>query len=56
MQESQEAQVQFLGGDHPLEEDVTTTPVFLPGESHGQGSVACYSPQGYKELDMTEVM
>ena len=24
MQESQETQVQFLGGDDPLEEDVTT--------------------------------
>ena len=31
------------------------TPVFLPGESHGQRSLAGYSPQGLKELDMTEV-
>ena len=30
------------------------TPVFLPGESHGQRSLAGYSPQGHKELDMTE--
>ena len=30
------------------------TPVFLPGESHGQRSVAGYSPQSCKELDMTE--
>ena len=30
-------------------------PVFLPGESHGQRSLANYSPQGHKELDMTEV-
>ena len=30
------------------------TPVLLPGESHGQRSPADYSPQGYKELDMTE--
>ena len=29
-------------------------PVFLPGESHVQGSLAGYSPQGLKELDMTE--
>ena len=28
-------------------------PVFLSGESHGQ-SLAGYSPQGCKELDMTE--
>ena len=30
------------------------TPVFLPGESHGQRSLVGYSPQGCKELDMTE--
>ena len=30
------------------------TPVFLPGESHGQRSLVCYSPRGCKELDMTE--
>ena len=30
------------------------TPVFLPGESHGQRSLTDYSPQGHKELDMTE--
>ena len=31
------------------------TPVLLPGESHGQRSLAGYSPQGLKELDTTEV-
>ena len=30
------------------------TPVFLPGKSHGQRSLAGYSPWGLKELDMTE--
>jgi len=30
------------------------TPVFLPGEFHGQRSLAGYSPWGRKELDMTE--
>ena len=30
------------------------TPVFLPGESRGQSSLAGYSPQGRKESDMTE--
>ena len=30
------------------------TPVFLPGESHGQRSLAGYSPRGHKESDMTE--
>ena len=30
------------------------TPVFLPGESHGQRNLVGYSPQGCKELDTTE--
>ena len=29
------------------------TPVFLPGESHGQRSLAGYSPWGRKESDTT---
>ena len=31
-----------------------STPVFLPGEFHGQRSLVGYSPWGCKELDMTE--
>ena len=31
------------------------TPVFLPGESHGQRSLVGYSPWDHRELDMTEV-
>ena len=31
------------------------TPVFLPGESHGQRNLAGYSPWDGKESDMTEV-
>ena len=30
------------------------TPVFLPGESHGWGSLVGYRPQGLKESDTTE--
>ena len=30
------------------------TPVFLPGESHGQRSLEGYSPLGPEESDMTE--
>ena len=30
------------------------TPVFLPGESHGQKSLAGYSPRGHRESDTTE--
>ena len=32
----------------------TTLPIFLPGEFHGQRSLAGYSPLGCKESDMTE--
>ena len=30
------------------------TPIFLPGESHGQRNLGVYSPWGCKELDTTE--
>jgi len=30
-------------------------PAFFPGESHGQRSLASYSPWGSKEADTTEV-
>ena len=30
------------------------TPVFLPGESHGQRSLVGYSPKGLKESDTAE--
>ena len=30
------------------------TPVFLPGEFHGQRSLEGYSPWGHKDLDTTE--
>ena len=33
---------------------MATIPIFLPGESHGQRSLAGQSPWGHKELDTTE--
>ena len=33
-----------------------STPVFLPGKSHGQRSLAGYSPWDHKESDMTEYL
>ena len=42
-----------LGWEDPLEEGMAPTPVFLPGEPHGQRSLVGYSPWGYKEPDMT---
>ena len=54
MQERQETWVQSLAREHPLEEGMATPPVFLPGESHGQRSLADYGPWGFKELDTAE--
>ena len=50
----QETQVQPLGWEDPLEKGIATTPVFLPGESHGQRRLADYSPWRCKESDMIE--
>ena len=36
----QETQVRSLGQEDPLEKGMATTPVFLPGKSHGQRSLA----------------
>ena len=41
-------------GRIPWRREWLFTPVFLPGESHGQRRLAGYSPWGHKELDMTE--
>ena len=43
MQEMKEMQVQSLGQENPLEEGMATHSVFLPGESHGQRSLAGYN-------------
>ena len=48
-----ETQVRSLGREDPLEEEMATTPVFLPGKSHGWRSLAGCSPQGHKESNMT---
>jgi len=42
-------------GKIPWRKKWQPTPVFLPGESHGQRSLAGYSPRGHKESDTTEV-
>ena len=41
-------------GSIPWSRKWQSTLVFLPGESHGQRSLAGYSPWGHKELDTTE--
>ena len=42
-----------LDGEDPLKEEMEPTPVFLPGESHGQKSLVGYNPWSHKELDTT---
>ena len=41
-------------GKIPWERKWRPTPVFLPGESHGQRSLVGYSPWGRRESDTTE--
>ena len=42
-------------GKIPQSKKWQPTPVFLPGESHGQRRLVVYGPWDHKELDMTEV-
>ena len=39
---------------HPNRRKWQPTPVFLPGESQGRGSLVGCSPRGHEESDMTE--
>ena len=52
----QETQIPSRGCEdtRTREWETLRTPIFLPGESHGQRSLVAYSPWGYKESDMTE--
>ena len=50
VQESEETCVRSLGWEDPLEEGMATTPVFVPGESHGQSSLAVCSPSGSQRV------
>ena len=50
----QETQVQSLGQEIPWRREWQSTPGFLPGEAHGQRSLASYGPWGHKGSDTTE--
>ena len=50
----QEIWVRPLVGKIPWRREWQSSPVFLPGESHGQRSLVGYSPGGRKESDTTE--
>ena len=42
------------GQEDPLEKEMASTPIFLPGKFHGQRSLEGYSSWGNKESDTTE--
>ena len=44
----------FLDFEDPRRRIWLPTPLFLPGESHGQRSLVGYSPRGQEESDRTE--
>ena len=50
----QDTRVQSLVEEIPWRREWLPTPVFLPGKSHGQRSLAGYSPRGHRELGTTE--
>ena len=50
----QETQVCSLGQKDPLEKEMATHTIFLPGEFHGQRSLVGYSPWSCKESHLTE--
>ena len=50
-----EAACHLWDGTIPWGRKWQPTPVFLPGESHGQRSLDGYSPWGHKESDTSEV-
>ena len=52
----QKTQVPSLGQEDPLEKEMATHSVFLPGESHGQKSLEGYSSWGHKESDMIDII
>ena len=50
----QEAEVQSLGWEDPLEKEMTTRSSILAGEFHGKRSLTDYNSWSCKESDMTE--
>ena len=50
----QETRVQSLGWEDPLEKEMATTLVFLPGKSQGQRSLGATVHGVTKEFDMIE--
>ena len=51
--EPQETWLRSRGQEDPYRRKWQPVPLFLHGKSHGQRTLASYSAQGCKELDMT---
>ena len=45
--------VQFLGREDPLEEEMATHSGILSGKSHGQRSLAGYSPKSHSQTQLS---
>ena len=54
MQETKRHRFDPWVGKIPWRKAWLPTPVFLPGEFHGQRNLAGYSPQNHEESDKTE--
>ena len=50
----QETQVLSLGQEDPLVKGMVPTPIFLPGEFHGERSLVGYSPRGHYVLHLQD--
>ena len=50
----QETWVRSVGGEDPLEKDLTTHSSIIAWRTHGQRNLAGYSPWGCTESDMTK--
>ena len=50
----QKTRVRSLGWEDPLKKGMATTPVFLPGEFHGQRNLVNHSSWSCKKLDTAE--
>ena len=42
--------IRDMGQEDPLEKEMAITPIFLPGESHGQRNLVGYSLYDHKEV------
>ena len=56
MQKMPEMKLPSLSWEDPLEQEMQPSPVFLPGEFHGERSLVGYSPWDLKESDTTELL